>query len=282
MKSDAPPLKELAINKKKIINVFFLISTLTAILMIIFSSIYVIGVGQRGVLLTFGKPSMDAKGEGIHIKFPFPIQTIVKLDVKTLKYEADLTAASKDLQDVSTKIAINYRLSPDRVPNIVQTIGTNYAEVVIYPLEQETNKGITAQYTAEELITKRDEVREKMRTNLLEKLQSRGIIVEEVSIVNFAFSPSFTQAIEAKVTAEQNALAAKNKLEQVKYEAEQRLTQANAEATAIKIQAEAITQQGGKEYVQLQAINKWDGKMPQMTGVGGIPFINVQSPMTTA
>lgn len=271
--------KELS-EEEKMWRYVKIISACLSIFLLLVTSIYIINVGQRGVLLTFGKPSMDAKGEGIHMKFPWPIQTIVKLDVKTLKYEADLTAASKDLQDVSTKIAINYRIVPEMAPQIIQTIGVNYAEVVIYPLEQETNKGVTAQYTAEELVTRREEVREKMKSSLIEKLQSRGIVVEEVSIVNFAFSPSFTQAIEAKVSAEQNALAAKNKLEQVKYEAEQRITQSQAEATAIKIQAEAITAQGGKEYVQLQAISKWNGQLPQMTGVGGIPFINVQSPMT--
>jgi regulator of protease activity HflC (stomatin/prohibitin superfamily) len=198
------------------------------------------------------------------------------MDVKTQKYEADLSAASKDLQTVSTKIAINYRLVPESVPVIYKTIGTNYRESVIYPLEQEANKAATAQFTAEELITKREQVREMMKINLQEKLTSRGIIIEEVSIVNFDFSKSFNEAIEAKVTAEQNALAAKNKLEQVKYEAEQRITQATAEAEAIKIQSQAIQQNGGTEYVQLQAIKQWNGVMPQVTG-GVMPFIDVNT-----
>lgn len=252
----------------------FLVLGIIVVLVILFGAFYIISAGERGVLLTFGKPDMSAKGEGIHFKIPI-VQKIIKMDTKTQKYEADLTAASKDLQDVKTKIAINYHLLPESTPNIVQDIGIDYAEKVIYPLEQETNKGITAQYTAEELITKRDMVREGMKESLTEKLRPRGIIVEEVSIIDFSFSPVFTQAIEAKVTAEQNALAAKNKLAQVDYEAQQRVTQANGEAEAIRIQTEAINKAGGSAYVQLQAIQKWDGKMPFVIGGNSMPIINL-------
>lgn len=246
------------------------------LLILLFGMIYTIEAGERGVLLTFGKPDLDAKGEGIHFKIPI-VQKVQKMDVKTQKYEADLTAASADLQDVNTKIAINYRITADRVPEIYREIGLNYADKIIYPVEQEVNKAITARFTAVELVTKRDEVRNEMKNLLTERLQARGIVVEEVSIVNFAFSPSFTAAIENKVTAEQNALAAKNKLEQIKYEADQRVAQAEGEAQAIAAQAEAIRAQGGTEYVQLQAIAKWDGKLPQYNiGGGAVPFINIQ------
>lgn len=257
-------------NPSKLI---FLLILLVIVLVLILSSFYTISAGERGVLLTFGKLDETAKGEGLHFKIPM-VQTIIKMDIKTQKYEADLSAASRDLQTVSTKIAINYHIVPEMSTDIFQSIGINYAEKVIYPLEQETNKAITSQFTAEQLITNREEVRQKMKDSLAEKLSPRGIIVEEISIINFDFSPSFNQAIEAKVTAEQNALAAKNKLEQVKYEAEQRIAQATAEAEAIRIQAQAITSQGGKDYVQLKAIERWNGIMPQVTG-GVMPFVDV-------
>lgn len=240
---------------------------------VVFGTFYTVKAGSRVVVFTFGKADMIAKTEGLHVKMPI-IQSVTKLDIKTQKYEAELTAASKDLQDVKTKIAINYHIVAESVPEIITTIGVDYAEKVIYPYEQETNKGITSQFTAEELITKREDVREQMKSDLANKLRSRGIIVEEVSIINFAFSTSFNQAIEQKVTAEQDALTAKNKLEQIKYEAQQRITQATAEAEAIKIQAEAIQAQGGKEYVQLQAISKWNGVMPTYVG-GAMPFISI-------
>lgn len=243
-------------------------------LILIFSSFYTITAGYRGVILTFGKPTMSAMTEGLHLKIPL-IQKVIKMNVKTQKYEADLTAASNDLQNVNTKIAINYHILPEKVPEIYKDIGVSYAETVIYPYEQETNKGITSQFTAENLIKQREQVREKMKIDLAEKLRPRGIIVEEVSIINFEFSSSFTQAIEQKVTAEQLALAAKNKLSQIEWEAQQRITTATAEAEAIKIQAQAIQSQGGKDYVQLQAITKWDGVMPMYVGGNAIPFINI-------
>ena len=254
-------------------KLIFLLILLVIVLALMLSSFYTISAGERGVLLTFGKLDETAKGEGLHFKIPI-VQSIIKMDIKTQKYEADLSAASRDLQTVSTKIAINYHLVPEMTTDIFQSIGINYAEKVIYPLEQETNKAITSQFTAEQLITNREEVRQKMKDSLAEKLFPRGIVVEEISIINFDFSPSFNQAIEAKVTAEQNALAAKNKLEQVKYEAEQRIAQATAEAEAIRIQAQAITSQGGKDYVQLKAIERWNGIMPQVTG-GVVPFVDI-------
>ena len=244
------------------------------LILVVSMSWYTIPAGHRGVVLTFGKPAEKATGEGFHLKIPF-VQSIIKMDIRTQKYEAELTAASRDLQDVKTKIAINYRISPERTIEIYRQIGINYAEIIIYPLEQEVNKATTAQFTAVDLINKRDEVREKMRNTLKERLTERGIFVEEISIINFEFSESFSNAIEAKVTAEQNALAAKNKLEQIRYEADQRVTQAKGEADAIAIQAQAINAQGGKDYVALQAISKWDGKLPQYMMGETVPFINI-------
>jgi regulator of protease activity HflC (stomatin/prohibitin superfamily) len=262
------------IPKKEKVNytkIIWGVGILLGSLILFFGSFYIINAGERGILLTFGKVDISAKGEGLHFKLPI-IQKIVKMDVKTLKYEADLTAASRDLQDVNTKIAINYHITSESAPEIYRNIGINYADKIIYPYEQETNKAITSQFTAEELITKRDAVRERMKTELKDKLQSRGIIIEEISIVNFAFSPSFAQAIEAKVTAEQNALAAKNKLEQVKYEAEQTVTKGKAEAEALSLQKLQITPdlvQLRQIEVQREAIAKWNGIMPTTLLSGG-------------
>jgi regulator of protease activity HflC (stomatin/prohibitin superfamily) len=246
---------------------------LLIVLIIVFGSFYTIPAGYRGVLLTFDKPSATAFGEGLHVKIPI-IQKVVKMDTRTQKYESDLTAASSDLQDVMTKIAINYHLSPESTVDIYRTIGIDYANKIIYPLEQEANKASTAQFTAEELITKREIVRTNMEKILREKLAPRGIVVESISIVNFKFSDVFSNAIEQKVTATQLKLKAVQDLERIKVEAEQRVTQATAEAEAIKIQAEAVTQQGGKDYVQLQWILKWNGQQPQVVG-SNTPLINL-------
>lgn len=269
-------------NEKGQVSVGMVVLSIVAIILLLvgLGTFYVINAGERGILLTWGNPDPIPRAEGLHFKIPIA-QTVKKMDVKTLKYEAELTAASQDLQDVKTKIALNYRIDASKTPQIYQEIGLNYADKIIYPLEQEVNKAITAQYTAEELITKREEVREKMKSLLYERLISRNIIIEEVSIINFAFSESFTTAIENKVTAEQNALAEKNRLAQIEYQAQQRIAQAEGEARAIQIQAEAIKVQGGKEYVELQAIQKWDGKLPtfMMGSEGAVPFVNI--PTTT-
>ena len=181
-------------------------------LILLLNSFYTVNAGERGVLLTFGSVDPIAKQPGLGVKIPL-IQNMVVMSVQTLKYEADATAASKDLQIVSAKIATNYHIVPETVPTLYTNLGVNYGVSVIMPMEQEVTKSVTAQFTAEELITKREEVRMKIKDTLKERLAERGIIVEEVSITNFDFSKSFNDAIEYKVTMEQNALAAKNKLE---------------------------------------------------------------------
>lgn len=243
-------------------------------LFLLFGSIYTVSAGQRAVLLTFGKPDTNTIVEGLHFKLPF-VQQIVKMDVQTQKYDNKASAASKDLQTVSTDVTLNYYISPERVPEIYTKVGVTYQDKVIQPAIQEVVKAITAQYTAEELITRRPEVKDKIDIALRERMATWGIIVQDILITNFDFSPSFNTAIEAKVTAEQNALAARNKLEQIKYEADQRIAAATGEAKAIEIQARAIQANGGKEYVQLQAINKWNGVMPLVTGGNSLPFINI-------
>jgi regulator of protease activity HflC (stomatin/prohibitin superfamily) len=247
---------------------------------LIINPFYMVSAGERAIVLEFGKPQPVAVAEGLHFRIPI-YQNIVKMDTRTQKYEADLSAASKDLQTVSTKIAINYRVDQNSVVDLYKTVGVDYAAKIIQPIEQEANKATTAQYTAEELVTKRDDVRDKMKTILTERLAVRGIIVEEISIVNFDFSASFNQAIEAKVTAEQQALAAKNKLEQVKFEAAQQLAIKEAEAAGLKAQKEQVT----PELIELRKIEvekikweKWNGQLPtymMSMGSSAVPLVQM-------
>ncbi len=243
---------------------------------VFFGSWGTVGAGQRGVLVQMGAVQDKVFDEGFYVKAPF-FQKMVKVDVRIQKDEVDASAASKDLQIVTSRIALNYHLDPDSVNVLWQEVGKNYNSRIIAPAIQEKVKAVTAKFTAEELIGRREEVKEEIKISLTEALAVRGIMVDEFNIMNFDFSASFNTAIEAKVTAEQNALAAKNKLEQVKFEAEQRISQAKGEAEAIKIQAQAITQQGGKDYVNLQWIKAWgDGgaKVPEfIMGSGGSNFL---------
>lgn len=246
------------------------------VLIIFFGCWGTVGAGERGVLLQWGAVTGKVFEEGLFFKVPF-MQHVRIMDIKIQKEQVDASAASKDLQIVTSKIALNYHLQSDKVANLWQTLGKDYKERIIDPAIQEAVKAATAKYTAEELITKREEVKEAIKQALRERLTQDYIIVDEFSIVNFDFSKSFNEAIESKVTAEQNALGAKNKLEQVKFEAEQRISQAKGEAEAIKIQAQAITQQGGKDYVNLQWIKAWGeggAKVPEyIVGEGGANFL---------
>lgn len=238
-------------------------------------SYVIINPGQRGILIQLGKTQDKVLEEGLNFKTPF-VQSVKKIDVKTQVESVSASAASKDLQVVSAVVALNFHLDPSRVNTLWQSVGSDYKIKIIDPAIQEAVKAVTSKFTAEELITKRSQVKDDAKLVLAERLNKEFIIVDELSIVNFDFSKSFNEAIESKVTAEQNALASKNKLEQVKYEAEQRVVQAKGEAEAIKIQAEAIQSQGGEAYVDLKAIEKWNGTMPTYVGGGTIPFINIK------
>ncbi len=235
------------------------------------SSIYTIQAGERGVLLTFGKPSMDSVGEGLHFKWTLT-QSIKKFEVKTQKVEANSDASSKDLQDVQTVIALNYHIDPSKVPVMYQEVGNDYVERIINPAIQESVKSVQATFTAEELVTVRPEVKDKIEKQLIDRLAKYYIIVDDFNIINFQFSPEFDLAIEAKVTAEQQALAAKNKLEQIKYEAQQAIAAAEGKAKAIQIESDALKENEG--IITLRAIEKWDGRLPTVTG-GATPFIDI-------
>lgn len=246
------------------------------VVILIVNPFVIVSAGERGVVLTWGAVSNDVLTEGIHFRTPIA-QKVRKINVQIQKEQVTASAASKDLQIVTSSVALNYHLDPVNVHLLWKNIGSEYKERIIDPAIQEAVKGATAQYTADQLITNRSEVKEKIKLALFERLSHEYIIVDEFSVVDFNFSESFNDAIEMKVTAEQSALAAKNKLEQSKYEAEQRIAQARGEAEAIKIQAQAVNSQGGADYVQLQAIKAWDGKLPtQMIPNATVPFLNLK------
>lgn len=256
---------------QRIIKTIVIIGVLS---IIVFNSVVIVNAGERGVLLTWGAVT-DVRGEGLSFKIPIA-QSVKKMDVKTVKLEVNALAYSKDIQTVDSKIALNYHLIPENVGILYKEIGTSYEEKIITPAIQEAVKSVSAKYTAQELIEKRNEVKEGIKEQLSDRLAVKNMIVDDLSILNFDFSTAFEQAVEAKQVAQQDALKAQNKLEQVKFEAEQRIAQAQAEAEAIKIQAEAITQQGGQDYVNLKAVEKWNGVLPtQMIPNATLPFIDL-------
>lgn len=245
-------------------------------IVLFFSSFYTINAGENGVLLTWGKADVISKEAGLHLKIPL-VQGIIKMSTRTTLVEENAQSASKDLQIVHTKVAVNYHLPAENIVKTYVDIGVNYPEKIISPAIQETVKAVTAKYTAEELITRRTDVKLEIDEALHTRLANRGIVVEPsgVSITNFDFSEEFNKAIEQKVTAEQNALAAKNKLEQVKYEAEQKVAEAKGEAERISVIDDTLNK--SPKYLQWMALNKWDGQLPKATGGSAIPFINIEA-----
>ncbi|WP_277592370.1 prohibitin family protein [Roseateles saccharophilus] len=198
----------------------------------------IVPAGTRGVMTTFGKPSDDVLDEGIHLRFPLA-QSIHLLETRVQKSEGEGDAASKDLQAVHTRVAINYHLEPHQVAQAFKAIGPStevIADRIILPAAQESMKAVTARFTAEELITRRTDVREGIASLLREKMQRHGLVLDEFAIVNFRFSDSFSKAIEAKVGAEQDKLRAERDLLRIRVEAEQKVTQAKAEAESLALQ----------------------------------------------
>jgi len=240
---------------------------------LLFSSMGTIGSGQRGVIVTLGAVSNRILNEGFYFKIPW-IQTVSIVDVRILKEQVESSAASKDLQIVESVVALNYNISPESVAKLFQSVGPEYKIRIIDPSLQEAVKAGTAKYNAEELITKREIVKEDIKTIITNKLKDFGILVNGFNIINFNFSRDFNDAVEMKVTAEQNALASKNKLEQIKFEAQGEIVKAQGKAQAMRIESQAIS--SNPQILTLRAIEMWDGALPQVMS-GAIPFINLKT-----
>jgi regulator of protease activity HflC (stomatin/prohibitin superfamily) len=274
---DIPPMPG---NIKKLTGYATVFIIVAVIAIIILSQATVtIPAGHRGVLLTFGKVENTIFQEGLNFKIPFT-QSVILMNVQIQKAESTESTATKDLQEVSTTVAVNFRLNPLKVNDIYKDLRQDYISRVIKPNIEETLKATTAQYRAEELVTKRAEVKSTFDDILVERLSKFNIDVVSVSLTDFQFSTSFSAAIEAKVIAEQQALQAKNTLEQIRYEAQQQIIQAEAErnATIARAQGEAtaqiikanatsraielITSQMTPEYAEYLWLQQWDGKLP--------------------
>ena len=243
-------------------------------LILIFSTAVTINETERGVHTRFGVVTGTVE-PGFHFINPFTSSVDI-MKVSTQKSEVEATAASKDLQDVTTSVAVQFNLDPTAVEDIYREYRTSVRTDVIDPAIQDAIKAGTASFNAEALITQRAAVKDAIEKTLKERLAEAHVNVTNVDIINFKFSNSFAAAIEDKVTAEQNALTEQNNLKAKEFIAQQRIVEAEAEAEAIRIQAEAITQQGGKDYVQLKAVEKWNGNLPQQFVPGSaVPFLNI-------
>ena len=235
-----------------------------------------IGAGERGVVLNFGAVQQAVLGEGLHFRIPI-MQKVVPMDVKVQKATTDATASSSNLQEVSSTVAINYHIMPDRANIVYQSIGIEFKDRIIDPAVQEVVKAVSARYSAEDLITKRSAVSDAMKSTLTERLFAHNIAVDALSIVGFSFSKIYMDAVESKQTAEQLAMKAQRDLERIKIEGEQKIASAKAEAEALRLQRENISPdllELRKIEANLEAIKKWNGILPSVTGES-VPFIGI-------
>ena len=228
---------------------------------ILISSFTVISAGHTGVQVTLGEVNPNPLTEGVH--FVNPISSVKDVDVRLQKDQlTGANAGTKDLQQVHTDIVVQYRLNASKVPQIYKDFGLNVDEKVLGPAINEAFKTVTAHYTSEELITKRQQVSEEIQTHLKAKVAPFDIDVSGISLVNFGFSADYQKAIEQKVISVQQTAKAEQDLRRIEVEAKSRIAQAEGEAKAISIQAQAIQSNGGQNYVQLQWIEKWNGQLP--------------------
>jgi len=250
------------------------IASAVSLLLLAFECVTVVPAGHIGVQVTFGEVNQVTLPEGMH--FVNPMSRIREIEVRMVSTKlVNGSAGTKDLQQVHTDIALNYRLDGSKAAHIYKEFGLDLNDRVILPALSEAFKAVTAHYTSEELITKRDEVSARTKDEIASKLAKYNITVNDVNLMNFSFSPEYQKAIEAKVTATQAKLKAEQDLERIKIEAQQSIARAEGEAKAIAIQSQAIQTNGGANYVQLKAIEKWDGNLPNVMS-GTVPFINVK------
>jgi len=239
----------------------FIIFIIVFVLVMLFTGIRQVGTGQIGVVTRFGKVTGRELSEGLHLTLPFGIDRVVRYDIKVQKQEDDSTAASKDLQDVVATLALNYRIEEGKVGEIHRTIGPLYNFKLIDPAIQEVFKATSARFSAQELITNRADVKNEALKLVKERLEGYGIIIDDLSIVNFKFSAAFSKAIEEKQVAQQNAERARFNLEAARIDSEAQ-------------QAQSLTL--SPLFLQKQAIEKWDGKLPTYMGQGSVFNIPLQ------
>ncbi|AFZ25236.1 membrane protease subunit, stomatin/prohibitin [Cylindrospermum stagnale PCC 7417] len=252
---------------------FYIVGGILLIFAIFLRPFTIVNAGERGVIMKFGKVQDQVLDEGIHPIMPI-VTSVKKLSVRVKQNSFNSDAASKDLQKITTELAVNWHIDPIEVNKVFQRVGDQEQIItgIITPAVSEVLKAATSKQTAEEIITKRTELKEEIDKNLKTRLAAYGLIVDDVSLVNFAFSPEFAKAIESKQIAEQEAKQAGFIAQKATQEAQADVNRAKGQAEAQRLQRLTLT----PDLLQKQAIEKWDGRFPMvMGGNGAVPLINI-------
>ena len=260
------PVARTASKSNRDVFAFIKISLALLVLSIIASFFVIIGAGERGVLMQFGKVQPQVLDEGIHVIIPL-MHTVQKLSVRVQNQEISAEASSRDLQDVFADVALNWHIVPEDANLIFQQIGDQQAIItrIINPAVEEVLKAVMAEYTAEEIITRRGEVKGKVDRALTERLVTYHISVDDISLVHVHFSQRFSEAVEAKQIAEQEAKRAEFVAQKAIKEAEARVNLARGEAEAQRLVQQTLT----PDLLQQHAIERWNGNLPLITGKEG-------------
>lgn len=251
-------------------SIAWVIVFVIAAMILISSAVTVVPAGNIGVVTRWGATNRVIY-PGINLRVPFAEQ-VVLMSIRTQKDQVEATAMSKNLQVVSSSIAVNYHLDGSQAIKVYQEIGTQYADIIVAPAVQNTFKAVTAMFSAEELITARDQVRVKAEDELSKQLAPYNIVVENFNIINFDFSPEFQSAIEAKQVAQQAVETARQRLFQAEIDAQASVAQAQGQADAQK----ALKDTGAlsQEYLDYLFLTKWNGILPNVMG-GATPMLDV-------
>ncbi|MEZ2239544.1 prohibitin family protein [Microcoleus sp.] len=243
---------------------------------LLFKPFALVGAGERGVIMRFGKVQNTILDEGIHPVLPI-VTSVKTLSVRVQKTDLKADAASKDLQKVTADLAVNWNIDPTKTNQVYQQVGDEEQIVtsILSPAISEVLKAATSKKTAEQIITERNELKTEIDNSLKKRLEPYGIIVRDVSLVDFGFSPEFSKAIEAKQIAEQEAKQAEFAVKKATQDAQAEINRAKGQAEAQRLQRLTLT----PELLQQQAIEKWDGKFPTvMGGNNSLPLINIAPP----
>ena len=243
------------------------------ILLITGNPLAIVDAGERGVKVTMGKVSPESYTEGIHFVTPF-VSKIHTMDIKTQKASPATTVFTKDIQQARLAYVINYNLQPENAHKMFKEVGKNYKETVLMPIVEGTVKNVIGGWNASDLIANRAKATSDILTKLQEQLEDNYINVTDFNITDIDYSDVFEKAIEGKVTAEQEALKAKNQTVQVQELAKQKVISAEAEAKSMAIRANALTQ--NKALVEYEAVQKWNGVLPTYIMGNSVPFVNLK------
>lgn len=245
------------------------------------SSIRFVGTGKIAVVTRYGKVTGRELKEGAHFVLPWGVDKVTTYDIKVQKQDANAAAASKDLQDVNAHLVLNYRIQAGQVSHIHQTIGADYHDKLIAPAVQEVFKSASAKFDATQLITERSEVKKEVSVQLRDRLEKYGIVITDVSLTNFSFSPEFSKAIEDKQVAQQAAQRAVFVAEKAKQEAQADIERARGQAESQRLlQSTASSQTIELKRLENEraAIDKWNGTLPHLwSGQGSIFSIPLQA-----